>query len=107
MRPPLRSLILAPLALGLALWGCTGSGLSPQTAVDPSEIAELKARVIELQRKAAVDEVEIARLRQRLDELNGGRAGSAIGGRRPERAPETSRESASPRDLDPLDPAAR
>jgi tol-pal system protein YbgF len=107
MRTRACSLTLVPLALGLALWGCTGSGLSPQTAVDPNEIAELKARVIELQRKAAVDEVEIARLRQQLDELTGGRTRSANGVRRPERAPETSRESASPRDLDPLDPAAR
>jgi tol-pal system protein YbgF len=104
------ALPLAPLALltgALALAGCAGAGSAPRSAVDPDEIAELKARVIELQRKAAVDEVEIARLREQVTELAGGRAGATPpAARRGARAPAPS-APLPPRDLDAGDPALR
>ncbi len=88
-----RPLLAAGLLIGgVALAGCSGSGLAPQTAVDPAEIAELKTRVLELQRKAAVDEVEIARLRQQLAEISGGRTAAAPSLRR-------GAPPAAPRDL--------
>ena len=79
----------APLALTLAValasTGCAGAALGSRPAVDPDDVAELKARVIELQRKAAMDEVEIARLREQVAALAGGHAAAEPGRRGTER----------------------
>jgi tol-pal system protein YbgF len=82
---------LSPLAVGLCLLaaGCTGNAVRSD---DPQskEMDELKARVVELQRKAAVSEVEIARLREEVAELQAQRGGG--------RAPAAARPAApSPR----------
>ena len=99
-RRALAELLLAALLAGGAS-GCAGAS-APRSAADPDEMAELKARVIELQRKAAVEEVEIARLRQQVAELAGGHAGTAAVPRR------SARPAAEPpRDLDAADPSLR
>jgi tol-pal system protein YbgF len=60
-RLAVRTLRLAVPVLALVAGGCASTGSS----VD-ADIEELKARVIELQKKAAMAEVEIARLRQEV-----------------------------------------
>jgi len=90
---------VAACALTLLLLGC-GTGLwRPRTpAQEPGrersslaeEVAELKTRVLELQRKAAMSEVEIARLRAELLALQAQRpaaAGGAPAPPAPARAP--------------------
>ena len=60
---------LAVLTLWGALSGCASLGGSSSRDAD---IEELKARVIELQKKAAMAEVELARLRQEVLAARGG-----------------------------------
>jgi tol-pal system protein YbgF len=57
--------------LGGVLLGCwtAGCGILPAPTARLEEIAEIKVRVLELQKKAAMAEVEIARLRAALNEL--------------------------------------
>ena len=62
---------LAILSLSLLTAGCAGTPLRPDTSNLETEIARLRAQVVELQRQAAMDEVEIARLRQQLGEKAG------------------------------------
>ncbi|HEV7518156.1 MAG TPA: tetratricopeptide repeat protein, partial [Thermoanaerobaculia bacterium] len=68
-------LVLAALT-ALATTACAGTALRPDTAVADDELRELKARVVELQRKAAVSEVEIARLREEVAALSAARGGA-------------------------------
>ncbi|HYG62609.1 MAG TPA: hypothetical protein VEL74_08495, partial [Thermoanaerobaculia bacterium] len=63
--------------------GCAGSALRPDDSTQ-QEVQELRARLIELQRKSAMNEVELARLRQQVAEMEGG------GGARPASAPATT-----------------
>jgi tol-pal system protein YbgF len=53
------------LAVGLLTTGC-GSGLMPSSEPEPDELAEIKSRILELQRTAAMSRVEIDRLRQQV-----------------------------------------
>jgi tol-pal system protein YbgF len=91
-----KHLAQASLAAAVAVWialattGCTGSGLRPDTAVSDDDLRELKARVVELQKKAAVSEVEIARLRDEVAALQ-----SARGGARSALAPSSGLSSSS------------
>lgn len=77
------------LALGVALLtvGC-GSGLMPRSSPEPDELAEIKSRILELQRTAAMTRVEIDRLRQQVVTLEARLAGTAApAAARPEVAP--------------------
>lgn len=58
------------LSMLLSLLAVTGCGVlpAPHTNSTADQVAELKQRVLELQRQAAKDNVEIARLRDRLAE---------------------------------------
>lgn len=49
--------------------GCATVGGPSETPRDGADLAELKRRVVELQRQARMSEVEITRLRQRVAEL--------------------------------------
>ncbi len=53
------------LAACLLAGGC-GSGLLPAGGADPDELAEIKSRILELQRTAAMTQVEIDRLRRQV-----------------------------------------
>ncbi len=53
------------LVAGLLASGC-GSGLMPARGPAPDELAEIKSRILELQRTAAMTRVEIDRLRQQV-----------------------------------------
>ena len=53
------------LAIALTATGCS-SGLLPTRGPEPDELAEIKSRVLELQRTAAMTQVEIDRLRQQV-----------------------------------------
>jgi tol-pal system protein YbgF len=53
------------LALGLLTTGCS-SGLIPARGPEPDDLAEIKGRILELQRTAAMTRVEIDRLRQQV-----------------------------------------
>jgi len=66
----LGALALAALLPGLAA-GCSGQGLMGARTAErpPAEVQELRARVIELHRRAAVTEVELERLRRQVAEL--------------------------------------
>src|SRR5687767_3141236 len=64
---PMRRAGLA-LAVALVLGACSGMA-GTATETEAQELEELKARVLELQRKAAMAEVEIARLRQQVAAL--------------------------------------
>lgn len=70
MKPSTLLIVLLALATG----GC-GSMMSraPQT---PSEVEELKRRVLELQKQSTVHELEIERLRRRLEAVEAGGAGA-------------------------------
>ena len=46
--------------------GCGGSVLPPRSNAADAELAELKQRLLDLQRRAAVQQVERARLRERV-----------------------------------------
>ncbi|MGH9361575.1 MAG: hypothetical protein ACRD2T_06630, partial [Thermoanaerobaculia bacterium] len=62
-----RSALLPALILTSALaGGCSSLPVRRADDTTAQEIRELKARVLELQRKAAVSEVELARLRQQV-----------------------------------------
>ena len=63
------------LAVGLMTTGCT-SGLMPERGAGPDELAEVKSRVLELQRDAAMTRVEIERLRQQVVALEARLAGA-------------------------------
>lgn len=60
------------LPAALLLGACSSNPLRPQSPAG-DELAELKARVLELQRQVTVHEVEIARLRKQLTEMAAGR----------------------------------
>lgn len=60
------------LAASLSLAACASNPFTRRTDA-PDEVAELKARVVELQRQVTVHEIEIARLRDRLSALAAGR----------------------------------
>ncbi len=62
------------LAIGLLATGC-GSGLMPARDPQPDELAEIKNRILELQRTAAMNRVEIDRLRQQVVALQSGLEG--------------------------------
>jgi tol-pal system protein YbgF len=62
------------LAVGLMAAGC-GSGLMPVGGSQPDELAEIKSRILELQRTAAMTRVEIDRLRQQVVTLEARLAG--------------------------------
>ena len=67
----------APLLLAALLAaGCGGSVLPPRNAAGDAEAAELKQRILELQRRAAVQQVELARLRERVAELEARASGA-------------------------------
>ena len=53
------------LAIALTATGCS-SGLLPTRGPEPDELAEIKSRILELQRTAAMTRVEIDRLRQQV-----------------------------------------
>ncbi len=53
------------LVVGLSTTGC-GSGLLPAREPEPDELAEIKSRILELQRTAAMTRVEVDRLRQQV-----------------------------------------
>jgi len=57
------------LGLGLLILAAAGCATGGATATSPTEVEQLKDRVVDLQRKAAMNEVEIARLTQRIAEL--------------------------------------
>jgi tol-pal system protein YbgF len=63
----MRSLTVLALAVGLSTTGC--SGLMPEREPQPDELAEIKSRVLELQRTAAMAQVEIDRLRLQVAAL--------------------------------------
>jgi tol-pal system protein YbgF len=67
-------LVAALLAFALLASGCSGNPLRRDDPRD-QEIEELRARVVDLQRKATVNEVEVARLRQQVAELETARPG--------------------------------
>ncbi|HEX5759554.1 MAG TPA: hypothetical protein VF121_10200, partial [Thermoanaerobaculia bacterium] len=74
-----RSAWTPALILVTALAGGCASFPAGQDDTTADEIRQLKARVLELQRKAAVSEVELARLRQQVSDLE-----TQVGGRRGE-----------------------
>ncbi|HXU31358.1 MAG TPA: hypothetical protein VN851_12335, partial [Thermoanaerobaculia bacterium] len=63
---PLLLALLTSSLLGIA--GCA-SAPSRTPEAQPDDLAELKARVVELQRKATVSEAEVGRLRQQVTDL--------------------------------------
>lgn len=80
--------------LAACVTACATGGAGARSADSYAELEALKARVLELQRKAAVAEVEIARLRQEVAALQTPRPGEAG---RPEpgtSGPPATRESA-------------
>jgi len=85
MRAPPQTGVVGALLLAGALLGtgCTTAGGSaePRGATD---LAELKQRIVELQRQARMSEVEIARLRERVAELEArlGDGGTDLSSRR-------------------------
>jgi tol-pal system protein YbgF len=84
---------LEPLALVLLLSACSSQALRPRDRAG-DETADLKARILELQRQVTVHELEITRLRERLAELEARQA--AVSGREPGR-PTTASPAAPPR----------
>lgn len=79
----LGTLLIALLAISL---GCaTGRGSSAPENTTADDVAELKARVVELQRQAVMGELEMDRLRQQVRALEALIAGGATAGaaRRP------------------------
>lgn len=66
----------AVLLAVLPLAACASNPFAARTAA-PDEVAELKARVVELQRQVTVHEIELARLRDRLSALAAGRPQAA------------------------------
>lgn len=76
------------LAAALFLSGC--SGLVPAAGPEPDELAEIRSRILELQRATAMTRVEIDRLRQQVvalqSQLGGGVAPPATATREPQSA---------------------
>jgi tol-pal system protein YbgF len=64
-----RALSMFVALLALAVTGGCASGSLPGSGGRGEDLAEVKARVLELQRQAAVNELELARLRQQVAEL--------------------------------------
>jgi tol-pal system protein YbgF len=71
-RTPLWSTLLALLLTA----GCASTGSRAGDAA-ANEAAELKERIVELQRRAAMNEVEMARMRQQIADLESGKGGAA------------------------------
>lgn len=90
----MRRLAVLMLPLAVVFVGCAGTALPRPGADREAEIAELKRRVVELERQARVNEIEIERLRRQLAD---GRTGERGTGERVETVE---------RDLDP-DPVER
>jgi tol-pal system protein YbgF len=68
-----------PLLLAAVLAAACGGGvLAPRNPAGDAEIAELKQRILELQRRAAVQQVELARLRERVAELEAHAGGTGF-----------------------------
>lgn len=70
-RTPLGSTLLALLLAA----GCASTGSRAGDAA-AKEAAELKERIVELQRRAAMNEVEMARMRQQIADLEAGKGGA-------------------------------
>ncbi len=88
------------MAVALLATGCSASGgLLPSRSPDPGELAEIKSRILELQRAAAMTRVEIDRLRQQLAALE---AGLQAGGMPPQAS-----APPSPPAVAPVPPAPR
>src|SRR3954447_10493387 len=87
MRPSTTAL----LSITLLAAGCSGNPLRREDPRD-QEIQELRARIVELQRKATVNEVEVARLREQVAQLETARPGG-------------TRAAAAPAPLPPAPPA--
>ena len=79
------------LVIGLLTTGCS-SGLLPAPEPEPDELAEIKSRILELQRTAAMTRVEVDRLRQQVVALEARQQGGATppATARPEPAPPTA-----------------
>ncbi|MDX1501143.1 MAG: tol-pal system protein YbgF [Thermoanaerobaculia bacterium] len=88
--------------LALALAGCSATappfGRGPR---DGGDVAEMKRRIVELERQARVAQVEIERLRRQVAEL---RAGSPAGRPGPGSAPQGEAASPPPADPEEVDP---
>ena len=76
------------LVVGLLATGCGSGGVSKPVS-EPDELAEVKSRILELQRAAAMTQVEIDRLRQQVVTLESKLAGGdePPGAARPEPTP--------------------
>lgn len=85
------------MAFGLLATGC-GSGLMPGSGPPPDELAEIKGRILELQRTAAMNRVELDRLRRQVVTLEAKLAGggSAPTATRREPSPPTSTPALRP-----------
>jgi tol-pal system protein YbgF len=87
------------LTVGLLTTGC-GSGLMPARGPRPDELAEIKSRILELQRTATMTRVEIDRLRQQVavleSRLEGGGAPPAAAEPVPERPTATPAPVSAP-----------
>lgn len=84
---------------------CTGSGpLATRSGADgpPPEVRELRARVIELQRRAAVTEVELERLRRQVAELEARMEGRPVPQRGDEPARSRSEDDARAAPVEPV-----
>lgn len=77
------------ILLVLAAAACTTAAPSTRDTAPRGEIEELKARILELQRRATVNEVEIARLREKVAQLEAQLQGETPRGARRESARET------------------
>ena len=88
------------LAVMLLATGCA-SGLMPAAEPERDELAEIKSRILELQRTAAMNRVEIERLRQQVVTLESRLAGGA-----PPSA-ESRPRAAPPRPAAPVSEAAQ
>lgn len=84
-----RLLTLCLLLAAGASFGCSSSVLPGRSPALGDDVAELKRRVLELQRQAARSEIEIDRLRARIAQLEGGAPPSA---RSPRTTPPTPPE---------------
>ena len=85
------------LVFGLLATGCGSGSMSPPVS-EPDELAEIKRRVLELQRTAAMNQVEIDRLRQQVVTLESRLAGGGAPPRpaRPEPVPPSPPADESP-----------
>jgi tol-pal system protein YbgF len=86
MKRPSATALLSLALLSLVTLGCAGNPLSREDPRD-QEIQELRARIVELQRKATVNEVEVARLREQVAQLETARPGGTRAAAVPAPAP--------------------